>query len=167
MMASRPGGHAAGMTLPELLIVIAIVGIIAVVAIPNFNTFWRSYKASTAIDEMISDMRLARQLAVTRREIHTMAPLADPANSWTLTNTVTSTVERDGDMPEGVTISVAPTAFSFNPNGACTNPTTYAGTTPNGQFVQVDAVISASRTDRYTIEISPVGRAKTTRVSLP
>jgi len=161
----------AGITLPELLVVIAIIGLIAVIAIPNFTTFWRSYKASMAVNEMIQDMNLARQLAISRRQPYNVQLQASPANTWTATNTVTSQVARQGELPEGVTMSVvvatAPLTWGFQPNGSCTSPTTLVGTTPSNNYVRVDATITASRTERYTIEVSPAGRIKSTKTVLP
>ena len=74
---------------------------------------------------------------------------------------VTDEIIREGKMPEGVTIVTA-ASFEFTPLGACDTPTTYSGTTPLSQYLQFEIVISPSRTDRYTLEVSAAGRIATT-----
>lgn len=155
-----------GFSLPELLLIIAIIGILAVVTIPNFNAFLKSYRCSTAVGKMVNAINLGRQLSVTRREAHTFTPVADPTNTWSLTNDVTSEVVMSGELPEGVDNTVA-AAFTFDSKGACTTPTTYTGTTPTGQFVRVEGVIHSTRLDRFTLELSPAGRVKSSLVHVP
>ena len=162
-MATRRRHAESGVTLTEILAVVAILGILLLVAIPNFNAMLKSYRASTAVQEMVSVLQRGRQLAVTKREAHTFTVVASPTNSWTLTNTVTGTVVDSGVMPTGVSVEVAPgSAYAFNSNGSCTTPTTYTGTTPSTQYVRIDATIQGSRLDRFTVEVSPVGRVKST-----
>jgi len=162
-MATRRRHGESGVTLTEILAVVAILGILLLVAIPNFNAMLKSYRASTAVQEMVSVLQRGRQLAVTKREAHTFAVVATPTNSWTLTNTVTGAVVDTGVMPTGVSVEVAPgSAYAFNSNGSCTTPTTYTGTTPSTQYVRIDATIQGSRLDRFTVEVSPVGRVKST-----
>jgi Tfp pilus assembly protein FimT len=147
----------------EILAVVAILGIMMLVAIPNFNAMLKAYRASTAVQEMVSVLQRGRQLAVTKREAHTFAVVASPTNTWTLTNTVTGAIVDSGVMPTGVAVVVAPgSAYAFNSNGACTTPTTYSGTAPVTQYVRIDATIQGTRFDRFTVEVSPVGRVKST-----
>lgn len=149
-----------GMTLTELLVVVALIGIVAVIAIPNFNAMLKSHQASTAVSEMVSMINLARQLSVSRRDSHIF--LAFNTGRWELRNVASTELLRSADMPDNMTV-VAFAAFAFDANGACTNPTTYSGTTPNTQYIRVEAVVSSARTDRYTLEVSPVGRVKSTK----
>lgn len=55
-----------GYSLVEALIALAIIGIISLVAVPNFIQFMRSGKIKTAVRQFSSDLRGARQLAVAR-----------------------------------------------------------------------------------------------------
>jgi prepilin-type N-terminal cleavage/methylation domain-containing protein len=152
------------MTLPEVLLVVAVIGIVAVIAIPNISGMMRVLRTGAAVNEMTSMIGLARQRAVGEREAHLFFVQAAPINRWRL-------VDSDGDvlqeetLPDGVSITTA-ASFAFDSRGACMTPTIYTGTTPTSQFLQVQAQISSSRTDRYTIEVSPVGRVKTTRERL-
>lgn len=53
-----------GFTLTELMIVILILGIIAVLTVPNFNHFMQTWKLNGEAQELASMMRTARSAAV-------------------------------------------------------------------------------------------------------
>jgi type IV fimbrial biogenesis protein FimT len=57
-----------GWSLTELLIVLAIMGIMAVLAGPSYQSLAARGQARSAIIEIASELRLARQLAMARRE---------------------------------------------------------------------------------------------------
>jgi type IV fimbrial biogenesis protein FimT len=57
-----------GWSLTELLIVLAILGIISVLAGPSYQTLAARVQARSATVEIASELRLARQLAMARRE---------------------------------------------------------------------------------------------------
>ncbi|MGD8377792.1 MAG: prepilin-type N-terminal cleavage/methylation domain-containing protein [Acidobacteriota bacterium] len=153
----------AGMTIAEVLVVVAIIGILLVVTIPNFTAFLRAYRAGTAVDQMVSMINAARQRAVTERETHLFIAFGTPQDRWEVRRGGTTIF--DGELPDGVDITTGG-VFLFNPNGACATPTGYTGTTPTSQFLRVEGTVTPSRTDRYTFEVSPVGRVKTTQEKL-
>ena len=148
-----------GMTITELLIVVALIGIVAMMAIPNFNAMMKSYQASTAVSEMIAMLHLGRQMAVSRRESYVFITFT--TGNWQLMDLSPATL-KSATLPDHMTVT-AQAAFTFDANGSCTNPTTYAGTTPSTQFIRVDAQITPGRIDRYTLEMSPVGRVKSSK----
>ena len=57
-----------GWSLTELLIVLAIMGIMAALAGPSYQTWAARVQARSATVEIASELRLARQLAMARRE---------------------------------------------------------------------------------------------------
>lgn len=57
-----------GRTLAELLIVLAIVGIMAAMAVPSYQTMTARAHARSVAAEIASTLRMARQLAMARRE---------------------------------------------------------------------------------------------------
>jgi type IV fimbrial biogenesis protein FimT len=57
-----------GWSLTELLIVLAILGIMSVLAGPSYQTLAARVQARSATVEIASELRLARQLAMARRE---------------------------------------------------------------------------------------------------
>ena len=57
-----------GWSLTEVLIVLAIMGILSMLAGPSYQTVVARGQARSAITEIASELRLARQLAMARRE---------------------------------------------------------------------------------------------------
>lgn len=57
-----------GTSLPELLVVLAIIGILAALAVPNYRTMLARSQARSVTAEIASELRSARQLAMARRE---------------------------------------------------------------------------------------------------
>lgn len=69
MKRLRPGRVSErGFSLIEIIVVVAIVGVIVGVSIPNFVSFSRSNKLKTSMRQFTGDIRSARQRAVTRSE---------------------------------------------------------------------------------------------------
>ena len=58
-----------GFSLPELLVVMGIMGLIMLVSVPNFINFYHSNKVKTSMREFTINLRAARQRAVTRNSI--------------------------------------------------------------------------------------------------
>jgi len=54
-----------GYSLPEMLVVIAIIGIVSLVLVPNFITMQRSSKMKTAVRSFTTRLRQTQQLAIT------------------------------------------------------------------------------------------------------
>lgn len=57
-----------GASLPELFVVLAIVGILAVLAMPSYRTMLARAQARNVTAEIASELRSARHMAMTRRE---------------------------------------------------------------------------------------------------
>jgi prepilin-type N-terminal cleavage/methylation domain-containing protein len=64
-MRSRKS-HQAGFSLVEMLTVIALIGILALVSVPNFITFQKSNKVKASMRTFTSDLRTMRQMAITQ-----------------------------------------------------------------------------------------------------
>src|SRR6187399_2128946 len=58
----------AGQSLTELVIVAAILGIVAAMAVPTYKSFHIGLQGRTAAAEIASTLRMARYLAMARRE---------------------------------------------------------------------------------------------------
>lgn len=58
----------AGKTLTELMVVLAIVGLVSIMAIPNFLSLNSRIQTRCTTEEVASELRLAKQLALTYRD---------------------------------------------------------------------------------------------------
>jgi len=56
-----------GVSLPELLVVLAIIALFALIAIPSFRDFLNAFRVKTAAMQVRDTTRLARQMAVARK----------------------------------------------------------------------------------------------------
>ncbi len=56
----------AGYSLAEMLTVVAIIGILALVMVPNFMSFYQSNKMKSSMRNFTTDLRSTRQLAITQ-----------------------------------------------------------------------------------------------------
>ncbi len=81
-----------GFTLLELMVVIVIAGVLTALSVPNFATFARSLGERGARDQLVQDMRMARQSSVTA---HSSVIIAFPGSANVATYTVL--VDTDGD----------------------------------------------------------------------
>lgn len=56
----------AGYSLVEMLVVVAIVGVLSLVTVPQFMTFYKQNKMRTSVRQFTTDVRLVRQRAISQ-----------------------------------------------------------------------------------------------------
>lgn len=61
-----------GVTMTELVTVIAVIGILALVVIPAFRVYQHSLRLSGTVRNLIADLRYAQQLTVTEQVEHSV-----------------------------------------------------------------------------------------------
>lgn len=96
-----------GFTLTELLVVLAVAGILATIAVPSFNSLVQSQRVKNAGFELYSSLTLARSEAIKRNSDVTIAT-ATNANgelSWVIT-AFDGTVIRNQDFIKDIDFEI-------------------------------------------------------------
>jgi len=81
--------NSSGFTLMELIIVIAIIGVVAAIAVPNFMSYLPNYRLKSATQEMFSNFQKAKLAAVKR---NTNTAIIFPGDGYVVF------VDEDGDF---------------------------------------------------------------------
>jgi len=114
--AARMRRAARGFTLPELLVVVTVLGVLLAAGVPQFGEFIRSQRVKTASFDLFSSLMLARSEAITRNAKVTVAPTGGVwTNGWTVTEPGGTVIRRQEGVPN-VSIS-GPAAVVYGESG--------------------------------------------------
>lgn len=102
-----------GFTLIELVITIAVVGVLATVAYVTMDSSLGSYRLGNAEFKVIGVMRYAQQLAMTNNDWYGVSFLVDPNNQYTVYQTDGSTDTPLSDPANPAQNMVADVAAEF------------------------------------------------------
>lgn len=169
-----------GFSLIEVLITIAIAGILSAIAIPNYKMLMANGRATTYTNQLISDLRYARSLAILENNLVAICQTTGIGSTtcdgtttswqkgWSVVSTTTGSIRRNFQFNStmtavtnaGISLSGgAQPSFSFNGNGM-TSPlptaTSYTfSITPSGC------------TNGYTITIPADGQITKNAITCP
>lgn len=152
---------AKGFSLVELIVVVALIGIITAIATPSFMDWRRNVEYRAAARDIVSMMREAKARAIsTNREHRVEFVVANRQYRMTQGNRAAgssnfNTIIRDWvSLPEGVNMNIAFTGgasnVGFNPHG--------------GSGAGNVTILDSGASTRYTITITATtGRVRVTR----
>ena len=111
-----------GFTLLEILIAMAILGIMASVSFAFFKTFSPALKLSSSVRDLATDIRYAQQLAVTEQVNHGVSFSSITDEYWIIKYGNGTTTLSHKSLPDGISFQEI-TGFVndeaiFNPYGA-------------------------------------------------
>ena len=142
-----------GWSLLERLVVVAIIGILAALAIPLFASYWRSAAVRAGAQEMRTALLQAKQLAITRRQNICVQPVVAPFPGYQFrqNNCLGLSIVMPGTdgtgafrLQNNVTVAALAGPPVFTPLGAAA---------PGGQFQ-----VTGPSGDILTITVSAAGR---------
>jgi type IV fimbrial biogenesis protein FimT len=144
---------ARGVTLIELLTVLALLAIVGAIAAPGLSQFMLSQRIRTLALDLSSDMQLARSEALIRNAVVSMTPTAGEwEKGWSITTGATVLMRRQPDS-NLLSLSNAPSVITFGVQGRVVVPT-------DGVRVDVSAT-GAHAAARRCVELDLSGRART------
>lgn len=133
-----------GKTLMETMVVVAIIGIVAATAAPNFLVLNSRVQARCATEEIASELRLARQLAITHRDrvrvvfdVEQQALVAQFVNGATIHH-----IYRYGDKGIVIEEPSAGPEILFHPSGRSATATTIQLRSKEGQVQKLTVGIT-------------------------
>jgi prepilin-type N-terminal cleavage/methylation domain-containing protein len=107
--------HSRGITLPELLVVLAIIALAVTMAIPVISGAIHAARIRASVDQFAVSLMAGRMLAVTRQAPVSLTVATDPGNYYELPDR--NGLARRYDMPEGVRIVSSTDPITFQANG--------------------------------------------------
>jgi len=161
--AGRIWRREAGFTISEVLVVITLIGLVALIAVPNVGAFYRVYRVRTASDQLTGHLRAARQIAVSQRLPVSFSINPSPANTYSFTYTIPgqAATTKTYKLPKEITVTNTPTgvlSYTIRQNGTVSNPTTPDDQNPTANYVRLSHAIGSGATDRYTITFLAAGK---------
>ena len=102
-----------GFTLTELMVVVAVVGVLATIAVPSFQSLVQSQRVKAASFELFSSLNLARSEAIKRNGNVTLTPVStsDWGQGWAATSAGGESIKSQAAL-KGVVISASGTPAS-------------------------------------------------------
>lgn len=101
---------AGGFTLVEMMVVCALIGILAMIALPDFANIIKNERLTAQNNDLISDISFARAEAMRTGARVTICPVANPApsplacsNDWSQGRMVFSDADRDMELDTSAT----------------------------------------------------------------
>lgn len=126
-------GTARGFTLIELMIIVALLGIFAAIAVPSFTQFISNNRTQSANNELLSLLQFARSTAVSQRTTISVCPSDD---IWLVKEkncTAAAITLRSMEVASGTSISSSQNQIIFRHNGTPAASATIQ-TCKNGDF---------------------------------
>ena len=172
-----------GFTLAELMLTIAVAGVLAAIAIPNMRDFIRNNRLAAGSNDVLRSLQVARSEAIKRQQVVTVCASSNPdlddascsdgkLTGWFVFIDANNNWQRDTDeeilerarVDEGVSVSNDATGkVSFAPSGFANST---PGQTPVSRVVLCDARGNKQIGDNSiarTLIIEPTGRARVSK----
>jgi len=134
-----------GFTLPELLVVVVVLGILASVGAGGFQSLIQSQQVKNASFELFSSLSLARSEAIKRNDTVTVTltpPDANWGKGWKIKSSADQIIKSQSELKK-IFISQDSASVVYHPTGRATLPTPFlidVSTTPtaNARCIKIE-----------------------------
>ena len=144
-----------GFTLIELVIVVAIFGVLAALAGPAFSDFVIRQRIRNAGYDLMADLTFARSEAVKRNKSVTVSKSGTWTGGWAITDVDGNTLKQHAAFPDTITITMASASVDFLLNGRASATTAFT----------IDDAGGKSTIPARCIAVDPSGRPRSTEGS--
>ncbi len=152
----RPRGREIGVSLPELLVVLATIALAAAVAIPQIQFRVREGRVRWAASQFDVVLRATRMVAIGNSEATVVDLHPSPANWYRYSDSLGNST--DVVLPVGVRmLAEPPLAVVFNANGSVEEPPT---------AIRFETDLDSETTERWTVQVSFAGSPSLVRERL-
>lgn len=178
-----PMRRAAGFTLIELMVTIGIAAILLALALPTFTESIRSNRVSTATNQMLATINLARAEAVRSKSQSWVCPSnsdrTDCGTNWAQGMLVwtdengngartTAEIKRVIEPQEGIALSMGTiSAIGFDDRGRAVEKTPTGVVVANFNFSMKASTCKAGAGNVRAFDINRIGRVSVTRENCP
>lgn len=153
--APAPASRRRGFTLAELMVTVAVIGIVALAGTPYFLTYWQASKLRGGAEELATILNTARQLAIrnntfvcVERQTGTNKVrfrVGNTACTGTAFVGAGTNSSGDIDLSDNVDVSAASANVVFNYLGSATTTGTYTVRNPSNSKTLSVVVASSGR----------------------
>lgn len=157
-----------GFTMVELMVTLAVVGIMMYVAVPSLTAFLQDSQLSSDTNDLIASLLLARSESVTRNNTVSICKIApadmdscDNSVSWHSGWIVFEDLDNDGDRDAAEDIVDTYTGMNTNTVVSATNFTNFLTYRPSGATnTQGQFLLCVSNSVAQSIVVNATGRPR-------
>ena len=141
-------GSERGVTLPEVMVVLAIIGLFVVVTVPALGNYIRASRVRVSNDVLIEDLRAARYIAITNHTTNSVT-FDQAAGTYRYNDIRGATVVRRLEFGASIT-SLTNTPITFTADGSVSTGTA---------TIVIRGNVMSGVNHQFTISVTSVGRA--------
>lgn len=145
-----------GIGLIELLLALVVLGLLAVITVPQVARYQASRDLRHAGRLLSGDLRLTQQYAVTQDENFGLVYSATPVSEYSIIRLSDGTVVRKTQLPDAVTVSgsFAATPAEFAPTGAPAQAGEFCLTDGNSTL-KISVLVATGRVEQAEVTPCP------------